>query len=74
MYINKPSLTNIEAAGRINLLHSTSCRLNSKNLENLVKYLYPSPDMRHFMIVTKTLLLSDTEIKHYIILLNQDRF
>ena len=26
MYINKPSVTKIEAAGRINLLQSTSCR------------------------------------------------
>ena len=26
MYINKPSVTKIEAADRFNLLHSTSCR------------------------------------------------
>ena len=26
MYINKPSVTKIEAADRINLLNSTSCR------------------------------------------------
>ena len=26
MYINEPSVTKIEAADRINLLHSTSCR------------------------------------------------
>ena len=26
MYINKPSVTKIEAADRVNLLHSTSCR------------------------------------------------
>ena len=25
MYINKPSVTNIEAADRINLLHGTGC-------------------------------------------------
>ena len=25
MYINKPSVTKIEAADRVNLLHSTSC-------------------------------------------------
>ena len=27
--------------------------LNGTNLENMVKCLYPCPDMRHFMIVTK---------------------
>ena len=27
MYINKPSVTKIEAAGRVNLLHGTSCSL-----------------------------------------------
>ena len=27
MHINKPSVTKIEAADRVNLLHSTSCRL-----------------------------------------------
>ena len=26
MYINKPSVTKIEAADRVDLLHSTSCR------------------------------------------------
>ena len=26
MYINKPSLTKIEAGDRVNLLHRTSCR------------------------------------------------
>ena len=36
--------------------------LNSTNLENLVKCLYPCQGMRHFMIVTKKLLLSDIEI------------
>ena len=30
--------------------------LNSTNYENLVKYLYICPDMRHFMIVTKKIL------------------
>ena len=71
MYINKPSVTKIEG---INLLHSSPAGLNSTNLTNLVKCLYPCPDMRHFMIVAKKLLLSDIEIKHYIALLNQDRF
>ena len=27
MYMNKPSVTKIEAADRINLLHITSCRV-----------------------------------------------
>ena len=52
MYINKPSATKIEAAERDNLLHNT----NSGNHENLVKYLYPCLDIRHFMIVTKKAL------------------
>ena len=56
MYMNKPLVTKIEAADRVNLLRSTSCRL--------AKCLYPCPDMRHFMMVTKKLLLSDIEFKH----------
>ena len=64
MYVNKPSMTKIEAADRVNLLHSTAAALNSANLQSLVKCLNPYLDMRHFMIVTKRLLLSDTEIKH----------
>ena len=55
MYINKPSVTKIEAADRVNLLHSivlAAC-LKSRNLENLVKCLYLFPDMGHFMTVTK---------------------
>ena len=62
MYINKPSATKIEAAERDNLLHNTiSTGLNSGNHENLVKYLYPCLDIRHFMIVTtKTLAFRHT--------------
>ena len=63
MYINKPSVTKIKAADRVNLTHSTSCRLNNTNLENLVKCLYLCQDMSHFMIVKKKLLLLDIEIK-----------
>ena len=60
MYINKPSVTKIEAADRVNLLLTVLAGgLNSRNLENLVKCLYPCSDMCHFMIVTKKLLLSD---------------
>ena len=64
MYIYKPSVTKIEAADRVNLLIVLAAGSNSTNLENLVKCLYPRPDMRHFMIVTKNPLLSDMEIKH----------
>ena len=60
MYINKPSVTKMEATDRVNLLHSTSS--------------YPCPDVRHFIAGTKKLLLSDIEIKHQTTLLNQDRF
>ena len=56
MYINKPSATKIEAAERDNLLHILSTGFNSGNHENLVKYLYPCLDIRHFMIVTKKTL------------------
>ena len=55
MHINKPSVTKIEAADRVKLLH-TSAGLNSAHLENLVNCLYPCPDLPHFMIVTKKIL------------------
>ena len=42
MYINKPSVTKIEAADRVNLLHGTRCRLQSwkpgQMLVSLPKY------------------------------------
>ena len=42
MYINKPSVTKIEAADRVNLLHSTSCRFeqykSSKRGQMLVSF------------------------------------
>ena len=61
MYINKPSVTKTEVADSVNLLHGTiAAGLNSTNFE----YLDKCPDMRHFMTVTKKLLLSDIEIKH----------
>ena len=31
MYINKPSVTKIEAADRVNLLHGTNCRFEQYN-------------------------------------------
>ena len=56
MYINKPSVTKIEAVDRFNLCIVLAADSNSRNLENLVKHLYLSPDMRHFMTVTKKIL------------------
>ena len=41
MHINKPSVANIEAADRVNLVHSTIY----ESEENLVKCVYPCPDM-----------------------------
>ena len=73
MYINKPSVTKIEAVDRVNLCIVLAVDSSNTNLETLVKCLYPCPDMRHFMIVTKKLLLSDIEIKHSITLLNKVR-
>ena len=72
MYMNKLSVTKIKAVYIFSVLLSAG--LNSKNAENLVKCVYPCPDMRHFMIITKRNLLSDIEMKHQITLLNQDRF
>ena len=56
MYINKPSVTKIEAGSRVNFCIVLAAGLNSTNLENLVNCLYPGPDMRHFMIVTEKTL------------------
>ena len=53
MYINKPSVIKIEAADRVNLLHSASCRFeqykSSKPGQMLIS-------LRHFMIITKKTL------------------
>ena len=53
MYITKPSVTKIEAADRVNLLHSTSCSYeqykslkSGQMLVSLLRYV-------HFMIVAK---------------------
>ena len=56
MNINKHSMTKIEAADRVNLCIVLAADLNSTNLQNLVKCLYPCLDMRHYMIVTKRIL------------------
>ena len=53
MYINKPSVTKIEATDIVNLFIVLTAGSNSSNLENPVKCLYPCRDMCHFMIVTK---------------------
>ena len=49
MHINKPSATKIEAAERVYLLHSSIYRFEEWEL-------YPYPDIRHFMLVTKKTL------------------
>ena len=56
MYTNKPSVAKIEAADRVNLCIVLAAALNSTNLQNLVKCLYPCIDMRHIMTVTKKIL------------------
>ena len=40
MYMNKPSMTKIEAADRVNLSDVLAAGLNSASLENLVICLY----------------------------------
>ena len=64
MYINKSSVANTEAADKINLLHSTSCRFEQYESCKPGQMLGPCLDIRHFMIVTKKLSLSDIKIKH----------
>ena len=59
MYINKPSVTKIEAADRVNLLRSTSSRYT------------PFHDSHQ---KDSCFHVSDIEIKHLITLINQDRF
>ena len=58
MYVNKLSVTKIEAARptELNFCVVLAAALNSTNIQNMVKYLYPCLDMRHFMIVTKKTL------------------
>ena len=65
MRINNPSVTKIEAADRVNLLHSTSCSFEQykssepdQMLVSLARYA-PFHDNHQ-----KRLLLSDIEIKH----------
>ena len=50
-------MTKIEAADRVDLSPVVlAAALNTTNLQNLVKCLYPLLDMCHFMIVTKKTL------------------
>ena len=58
MYINKPSMTKIEADAVTELILCIilAAGLNSTNIENLVNSFYPCSDMRHFMTVTKKTL------------------
>ena len=65
MYIIKPSMTKIEAAGRVNILYSTSFGFKQyesskpgQMLVSLPRYV-PFHDSHQ-----KRLLLSDKEIKH----------
>ena len=43
MYINKPSVTKIEAADEVNLLHSTSCSFEQYNSSKLGQMLVSLP-------------------------------
>ena len=56
MYINKPSVTKIEAADRVNLLRSTSCSFERYRSSKLGQMLVSFLDMCHFMIITKKTL------------------
>ena len=60
MYINKPSATKIEAADRVSLLHSTSCRFEWYEFRKAGQVLVSLP-----RYVPK-LLISNIEIKHKI--------
>ena len=56
MYIKKPSVTKIEAADRVHLLHSIICRFEQYESLKPGNCLYPYPDLPHFMIVTEKTL------------------
>ena len=65
MYINKPLVTKIEAADRVNLLHSTSCSFEQYKFSKPGQMLVFLP--RYVPLFDghqKRLLLSDIEIKH----------
>ena len=64
MYINKPSVTKIEAADRVNLLHSFSCRFEQYEFRKPGQMLASFLGYALFHESQKYLLLSDIEIKH----------
>ena len=65
MYINKPSVTKIEAADRINLLQSTSCRFKQYESSNPDQLLISLPKYGAFHDGhQKRLLPSNIEFKH----------
>ena len=43
MYINKPSVTKVEAADKVNLLHSISCRIEQYKSSKLGQMLVSLP-------------------------------
>ena len=69
MYINKPSLTKIEAADRVDLLRSNRCRPRFEQYESWkpgqILVSLPRYTLFHHGH-QKTLLLSGIEIKHQI--------
>ena len=65
MYINKPSVTQIEAADRVNLLRSTSCRFEQYEFRKPGQMLISLPRYSPFHDShQQKLSLSNIEIKH----------
>ena len=56
MYMNKPSVTKTEAADRVNLFHSTTCRFEQYEFRNPGQMVVPLLRYGHFMIVIKKTL------------------
>ena len=59
MYINKPSVRKTEAADRVNLLHSPSCRFEQYEFRKPDQTLVSLPRYAPFHDSRKKLLLSD---------------
>ena len=64
MYINKPSVTKIEAVDRVDLLYSTSCRFERYESLKPGQILVSLPRYAQFHDSHQKLLLSHIEIKH----------
>ena len=49
MYINKPSVTKIEAASKVNLLHGTSCGLNimQRRISCVHRGMFSTPELSY---------------------------